>query len=193
MVRKWLVSTLAVVALAAASAGTARAQVFTPTFQSPRLTNDIGVYLSDADPGDLSIEGIWRGGPLGLRVGLVDAGDDLLSIGGELRSPLLLAGAPVSLAFTAGAQALIGDAEAFGVQGGLSAGYTFNSPGLAVTPYIHPRIGLINGFAEDDDLEIEVMADVGVDVEFAPRFILRFGANLGDVGADWGIGLAWRQ
>lgn len=193
MVRKWLVSTLAVAALAAASAGSARAQVFTPTFQSPRLTNDIGVYLSDADPGDLGIEGIWRGGPLGLRVGLVDAGDDLLSIGGELRSPLLLAGAPVSLAFTAGAQALIGDSEAFGVQGGLTAGYTFNSPGLAVTPYIHPRIGLVNGLREDDDLEVEVMADLGVDVEFAPRFILRFGANLGDVGADWGIGLAWRQ
>ncbi|HEV2736663.1 MAG TPA: hypothetical protein VGV85_17580 [Longimicrobiaceae bacterium] len=193
MARKWLVGTLAVAALAAASAGSARAQVFTPTFQSPRLTNDIGVYLSDSDPGDLSLEGIWRGGPFGLRVGLVDAGDDLLSIGGELRSPLLLAGAPVSLAFTAGAQALIGDAEAFGVQGGLSAGYTFNSPGLAVTPYIHPRIGLINGLPEDDDLEVEVMADLGVDVEFAPRFILRFGANLGDVGADWGIGLAWRQ
>ena len=38
----------------------AAAQVFTPTFTSPRLVDDLGIYLSDG-PGDLALEGIWRG------------------------------------------------------------------------------------------------------------------------------------
>ena len=193
MGRSWLARALVLLGLLGLSAGSARAQVFTPTFMSPRLTNDLGIYISDFDPGDLALEGIWRGGPLGLRVGLVDAGDDLLSVGGEFRHPLQLTGAPVSLAFTAGAQALVGDADAFGFQGGLTAGYTFLTPGMAFTPYIHPRIAFVDGFAEEDDFETEVMAEIGADLEFSPRVIFRFGANLSDVGADWGIGLAWRR
>lgn len=191
MVRSWLFRMAGVLGLATLAVGPAQAQVFTPTFMSPRLTNDLGIYISDF--GDLGIEGIWRGGPLGLRVGLIDAGDDLLSVGGEFRHPIALVGAPLSLAFTAGAQGLIGDADAFGFQGGLTAGYTFLTPGMAFTPYIHPRIAFVDGFAEEDDFETEVLAEVGADFEFSPRIILRFGANLSDVGADWGIGLAWRR
>ena len=171
----------------------ARAQVFTPTYMSPILLNDLGAYLSDG-PGDLTVEGIWRGGPLGLRVGFVDTdGDDLLSVGGELRSPIALATAPLGLAFTAGAQGLIGDADAVGLQVGLSAGYRFLSPGLALTPYLHPRVAFINGFARDDDFESDVLADVGVDVEIPENLVFRLGLGLSDETADWGIGLAWRR
>lgn len=170
----------------------AEAQVFTPTYQSPRLINDLGVYLSDG-PGDLAIEGIWRGGPLGLRVGFVDAAGGLLSIGGELRNPLPVTGAPLGLAFTAAAQGLIGgDDNAVGLQGGLTAGYTFRPQGAAFTPYIHPRLGVINHFGSED-FEVDLLADVGVDVEFWNNLILRFGVSLDDVGPNWGVGLSIRQ
>jgi hypothetical protein len=63
------------------------AQMFTPTFTSPRLLNEMGVYVNDG-PGDISVEGIWRGGPLGLRVGFVDWQGGLLSLGAEYRMPM---------------------------------------------------------------------------------------------------------
>ncbi|HEX2202670.1 MAG TPA: hypothetical protein VHG91_05215 [Longimicrobium sp.] len=188
---------LAAAALTLGAAATAEAQVLTPTFQSPRTGGDIGVYVNDG-PGDLSIEGILRtrraGYDLGFHVGFADfAEDGSLMLGLDYRNPLSLAGTePLAIAFTAGAQAFVGDAEAFGAQAGLSIGYTFASPGVSFTPYIHPRIAVINGFAENDDLDLEPLADVGVDVDLSPRISLRFGANLGE-GADWGIGLAWRR
>jgi hypothetical protein len=173
-------------------AGAVQAQVFTPTFTSPRLTNDIGIYLSDG-PGDLAIEGIWRGGPLGLRVGFVDAADGLLSIGGEFRSPIAVAGAPFGLAWTLGGQALIGDADAAGFQGGLTAGYTFFGSGVAFTPYIHPRVGIVNTLRDNSDWDVELLADAGFDLEFSRSMILRLGLNFSDFGSDWGVGLAWRR
>jgi hypothetical protein len=173
-------------------AGAASAQVFTPTYTSPRLLNEMGIYLSDG-PGDLGVEGIWRGGPLGLRVGFVDAAGGLLSLGGEVRTPLPVTGAPLGLAFIAGAQGLIGDENAVGVQAGLTAGYTFRGTGAFFTPYMHPRVGMVGSLNGSSDMEFEVMADVGVDVEFWTNLIVRLGVSLDDVGANWGVGLAWRR
>jgi hypothetical protein len=188
--KRFLVSTLAGLALVFA-AGTAQAQVFTPTFQSPRLTNDLGLYINNG-PGDLGIEGIWRGGPLGLRVGYVDAGDGMLSVGGELRNPIRIANAPLGLAFTLGVQGLIGDNSAIGAQGGLTAGYTFTPEGVAITPYVHPRIGIVD-CGSNCDTEVKALADLGVDVEFYNNLIFRLGFALDDVGADFGFGLAIRR
>jgi hypothetical protein len=174
-------------------AGTVQAQVFTPTFTSPRLLNEVGIYLSDG-PGDLTVEGIWRGGPLGLRVGFVDGWGGLLSVGGEVRTPLVIEGAPLGLAFVAGAQGVMGDASGVGVQAGLSAGYTFRGTGAVFTPYMHPRIGAVNRIGGNDDMELEIMADVGLDVEFWNNLLLRLGINFGGgPGSAWGVGLGWRR
>lgn len=173
-------------------AGTVGAQVFTPTFTSPRLLNEVGIYLSD-DPGSLTLEGLWRGGPLGLRLGFVNERGDLISVGGELRTPLPIAGAPRGLAFTAAAQGLLGDENAVGAHAGLSAGYTFVGNGLAITPYLHPRIGLVNPLGAGDDLELQLLADLGADVEFWTNLLVRVGVKLDDVGSSWGVGIGWRR
>jgi hypothetical protein len=169
----------------------AQAQIFTPTYTSPRLVDEFGITVSDA-PGSLAIEGIWRGGPLGVRVGYADAADGLLSIGGELRSPVLIEDAPLGLAFTAGAQGLIGDGNAVGLHGGLSAGYTFMTPGIGFTPYLHPRLGFVNDRGMDS-FEVRALADVGVDAEFYNNLLVRLGVSLADVGANWGVGVGWRR
>ncbi|CAN5630301.1 hypothetical protein BH23GEM3_BH23GEM3_23090 [soil metagenome] len=172
--------------------GNVGAQVFTPTFTSPRLLNEVGVTVSDG-PGNLTFEGIWRGGPLGLRLGFVDGRGGLISVGGELRSPVQITGAPMGLAFTAAAQGLLGDENAVGAHAGLSAGYTFTGNGLAITPYLHPRIGLVNNLGEGDELELQLLADLGTDVEFWNNILVRVGVKLDDVGSSWGIGLGWRR
>ena len=185
--RIWLAAAVAAVA------APAEAQVFTPSYQSPVLLSDIGVYASDG-PGDVTLEGIYRTGALGLRLGFVDTdGDDLISVGGDFRSPLALSGAPLRVALTAGAQALIGEADAVGLQLGLSAGARLLGSGLAVTPYIHPRIAFINGFGPDDGFDADLIADIGADVELAEGLVARLGVGLTNETADFGLGLAWRR
>lgn len=184
-------SSMSAFVVALVMAGVAQAQVFTPTYTSPRLVNEFGVNVSD-QPGNVAVEGLWRGGPMGLRVGYADTVDGLFTIGGELRNAIPVAGAPLGLAFTAGAQGMFGDDNAYGLQTGLSAGYTIAGNGVTLTPYLHPRVGLIRDFGVDD-FEVRALADAGVDVEFYNNLLVRVGANLSDVGAGWGVGLGWRQ
>jgi hypothetical protein len=173
------------------TAASAEAQVFTPSYQAPVVMNDVGVYLSDS-PGDLALEGIWRSGPVGLRLGYVDTEPEgKLSLGGEIRVPLT---APIDIAFTAGAQGLIGgDNNALGLQAGLSLGQRFVNPGVALTPYIHPRVALIDAGGTDDDFETELLAELGLDAEFSQNLILRLSVGISDVTPNLGVGLAWRR
>ena len=125
-------------------------------------------------------------------------GNGLVSVGGEVRVPLT---APIDIAFTAGAQGLIGDTPRVGGQVGFVAGQPLPAGTFTVTPYIHPRLAIVaspggdddNGLAEDDDdVDLDVRADIGADFDFASNVSLRFGINLAE-GASWGLGLAWRR
>jgi hypothetical protein len=194
----WLVAGAAALAFAASGASTAAAQVYSPTFMAPAQSDELGVYLIDVQGGDIGLEGVWRRSlgsfDLGVRGGFYDFDSDgALTVGAELRNPLEVADIPLSLAVTAGAQAIFVDDAAIGLQAGITAGHTFVPGGATVTPYIHPRLALVDGWTDSDDgFDLEVLADIGVDVDFARGLSLRFGANLGD-GADWGLGLSWRR
>jgi hypothetical protein len=186
---------------AALLAGTAQAQVFSPPFQSPTPTSDFGLYVSDV--GSLAVEGIWRrisrGGDVGLRAGYADRGDGALMVGIELRNPVVLAGAPIGLAFTAGGQGIIGENPLIGGQVGFTAGQALPAGTFTVTPYIHPRLAVtaspgsdndgVDG--DDEEIELDVLADIGADVAFASGVSLRIDFNLTGL-ASWGLGLAWR-
>lgn len=187
---------------AALLASPSQAQVFTPPFQSPTPSSDFGVYVSDI--GDIGVEGIWRrgsrgGSDVGIRAGYADLGDGALMLGLETRNPVVLAGAPIGLAFTAAGQGLLGDGVTqLGGQVGFTAGQAIATPTFTVTPYIHPRLAVIadlddsDGIEEDNEVDLDVLADLGVDVAFPAGIILRLDLNLAD-GANWGLGLAWRQ
>lgn len=149
-----------------ATAPLLEAQVFTPTYQSPRMDNEFGVALSDGR-GGFAAERIWRGGPSGVRVGYADSVSGVLMFGGELRNPLPIVGVPLGLAFTTAAQALLREGDPIGGSAGVSAGYDFMAPGMAITPYLHPRIGFFRAFSESD-LRVRALPDVGADVEEIP-------------------------
>ncbi len=187
---------LAAALLLGASASAAHAQIFTPTFMAPQRRADVGVYLSDF-AGGLGAEGIFRFGgrsfDLGLRGGFVDVGDGALTLGAEVRSPLAVRSAPLSLALTLGAQGIFGDVDAAGFQGGLSVGHSFAAEGIVFTPYVHPRVGVLNRLGADDELDVELLADLGFDLDFRPNLSVRFGAELEGPGADWGLGISWRR
>ena len=193
--KKSIILCITTVLAGIASAPEASGQVFTPTFQPPLGGGNVGVYLSDFEQGGLAVEGIFRQGgrpyDLGFRIGIADVDDAAFILGADLRNPLQLGTAPLDVAFTAGGQALLGERDGFGFQAGLSVGSTFGAQGFLFTPYIHPRIALVNDYRpNEDELQLDVLADLGVDVAF-PNFILRFGVNLGKF-ADWGIGVAFR-
>lgn len=197
----WTLRGAAALVMLLATSAVVEAQIFTPTYMPPRgVGGELGLYVSDG-PGDLGIEGIWRqsGGTydLGLRVGFADVPDGALMVGGEIRNPIQLAGAPIGLAFTAGAQGVLGgEVNGVGVQAGFSAGHTFVPGNFNVTPYLHPRLALVRPIRLSDadaDFDVEVLAELGVEMEFQSNLLLRLGIDLGGESADWGLGLSWRR
>lgn len=181
---------LALVLVVLCAAGGASAQVFTPTYLSPQVRNDIGVYLSDG-PGNLAIEGIWRGGPIGIRLGYVDASDGLLSLGGAYFRAVQVEDESLELLATLGAQGLIGEGGGGGAQAGVSAGYTFLPGGIPVTPYLHPRVALVDALGEEG-LAVEALAEVGAEVVVSPQWVARLSVGVSGVGANVGFGVAVR-
>jgi hypothetical protein len=168
-------------------------QVFTPSYMAPQPGGDTGIYISDG-PGNFAIEGIMRrhfgAYDLGFRLGVAGGDNARLLVGGEYRMPLALA-APLDFAVTAGAQGMLGDGNRSGAgfQGGLSIGARLPTTGVAITPYLHPRFGLVN--RSPGGTEATVLADLGVDFGF-PNLIFRIGFGFGDPTASWGMGFAWR-
>ena len=192
--RKWIAGSVVAMAMVGSLAGRLEAQVFTPTFMAPRQSSDIGLYLSDG-PGEFSIEGILRRNfgsyDLGFRAGLADTEDLTLLVGADLRHPVAPE-APIDLSVTGHAQGAFGDGSGAGFLLGLALGYTFVAPGLAFTPYLHPRVGAVEGLY-GDEFDLELLADLGFDLRLSQSLDIRLGITFEDRhGAEFGIGLAWR-
>lgn len=187
--RSWTLAAAAAVL----SAAPAAAQIFTAPFQSPTPRNDFGVYVSSL--GNLAIEGMWErpaqgGSAMALRAGYADWGGGSLLLGLQIKNPVVLAGAPIGLAFTAGGQAALGGENGAGAQVGFTAGGAIPSPDVVITPYIHPRLAVVSWPGREEDLSFRVLADIGLDLDLASGMSIRVGANLGD-GAAIGVGLAF--
>jgi hypothetical protein len=197
---------LAAAAALAAAPTAARAQSwFTPSFQPPVIsTRDYTIAVS-ANAGTAALfqwrEGLNTASHFGLEGGLVDTdadGGTKLLLGGSYAYQLTRANAdqPLDLLFTAGAGLSVGDgADVVRLPVGVSVGHRFAlEGGLAITPYVHPRLSLdlysgTGDNGEDTDLSIDF--DLGANFELTRQVALR--ASLVVSGArrsdDVGFGL----
>jgi hypothetical protein len=199
----------AVAALALAPLATAGAQTFYPSFQPPIIVGrEYNVAVADGDIGT-SLLFQWREGwspvsQLSFDVGVLDpdarGADVQLLLGGTYARQLARSSAdlPLDLLLTVGADALMGDTFLLDVPVGISVGHRFPlEGGLAITPYLHPRVALQYcsecGPDGDSDTDLGVAFDLGANFEVSPRLSLRASFLFGDDDADAiGFGVAWR-
>lgn len=186
----------AVVLFSLLVASEARAQYDTPSFLPPRPGDDIGIYLSDVEGADFSLQGIWRQGGnlnLGVRLGYLDRSNDgAIVVAAESWGLVARAGnqLPVDLAWTLGVGAAFDDNTVLEVPLGLTIGRVLQLDGLTLQPYGHPRIALFIAPDSGDEVDLRALFDLGVDAVVSDSWKLRVGATLGAIDAA-GIGLAY--
>jgi hypothetical protein len=209
--RRGVAVCLALAALAAPpAASAARAQSwFTPSFQPPAVSTRDYTFAVSANFGTTALfqwrEGLGPRSHFGLEGGLVDSDGDggtKLLVGGSYAYQVTRARAeqPLDLLFTVGAGLSVGDgADVVRIPVGLSVGHRFPlEGGVAITPYVHPRLSLdlFNGTGDDgEDADLAIDFDLGANFELTRQIALRASVLVsGAAGSDdlgFGIGLTY--
>ena len=182
-----------------------------PSFQQPRVVDrEYNFLVADGGDAGTTFAFQWREGvslrdQLSLDVGLADPdfGDTKFLIGGQYAHQLVTSSAqvPFDLLLTAGVNGAFGDGSLLRIPVGVSFGRRFPlEGGLAITPYVHPRISLDvcgSNCGGGDRSDVSLDFDLGANFDFTPQFALRFSALF--TGSDndlwdnaFGLSLAWR-
>jgi len=177
-----------------------------PSFQPPRLVSrEYNFGLADAEGAGTSLVFQWREqtGPktqFSFDVGIADTegqNSDLVAFGGiglAQRLGSATSEVPLDFLLTGGIYLAIGPDFFFRLPIGLSLGHRFDLDGLAITPYIHPRVSL--DFCDDcGGSDIGLTFDLGASFEVSRTVAIR-GAIIFS-GSDtfdndgFGISVAW--
>ena len=171
-------------------AAPARAQVAwdAPIMVSPGTTAGWGIYLVDAEAGDgIGVLGTWRQGRQGFRIGLAEGrDDDLAGFGGVDVSGGLFDASddfPMDAVWLVGAGLGLGDAVLLSFPLGLSFGRVVDVQDVRLNPYFAPRVVVDAWLGDDtpeDELDLQLALDVGLDISLSPSWSVRFGGTLGD-------------
>lgn len=165
-----------------------------PSFMPSHPVDELGVFVLDPPFSDIGVMGLWRqSGDLGLgvRAGLLDREFDgtAFVVGSEFFTPLLRAtrGSPLEALLVLGAGATFEEGILARLPLGVSIGARLeNAAGeAAITPYVHPRVGL-EILADDDDsvTEVAFMVDFGLDVQVTRAVTVRAAYTLVTGGVD---------
>ena len=182
-----------------------------PSFQQPRVVDrEYNFLVADGGDAGTTFAFQWREGvsvrdQLSLDVGLADPdfGDTKFLLGGQYARQLVTSSAqvPFDLLLTAGVYGAFGDGSLVRLPVGVSIGRRFPlEGGLAITPYVHPRISLdicASSCGGGDRSDVSLDFDLGANFDFTSQFALRFSALF--TGSDndfwdnaFGLSLAWR-
>jgi hypothetical protein len=195
-------------AIAATSSRALSAQAWNyPSYQPPTIVDREFNGGVSASGGTVFLfqwrEAVTQSAMMSVDLGLADpkgVGATKALIGGNYMMPLARARAdqPLDLLFTAGAGVAIGDGSLFRVPIGVSVGHRFPlEGGLAITPYVHPRLSLdfCDRCARRD--EVSLNFDIGANFELTPQLALRASAMFTGSNATaeqnaFGLSLAFR-
>jgi hypothetical protein len=191
----------------AATPAISRAQAwFYPSFQVPNTTDRDYTFGVGGGPGTAFVfqwrEGLDAINQLSLDAGLADPdgpSNTKIFVGGQYGRQLTRAtkDQPLDLLFTAGLGVAAGDGpDIIRIPVGLSVGHRFPlEGGLAITPYVHPRISF-DSYTGDrgeggDRHRLTLDFDLGGSFEITPQLALRASVLFsgGDGGTDTGIGV----
>lgn len=199
-------SFLCAAALVAAPA-TSRAQAwFYPSFQVPNTTDRDYTFGVSGGAGTAFVfqwrEGLDAINQLSLDAGLADPdgpSNTKIFVGGNYGRQLTRAtkDQPLDLLFTAGLGLAAGDGpDVIRIPVGLSVGHRFPlEGGMAITPYVHPRISFDSYTGDRDEggdrHRLTLDFDLGGSLEITPQLALRASVLFsgGDGGTDTGIGV----
>lgn len=205
MNRLRLAVTLSVALLIPSIAAQAQAWSY-PAFQPPRITNrEYNFGLANSDNGGTTLVFQWReqGGPVSqfsFDVGIADPegqNSDIVAFGGVAFAKKLGSAStdvPFDFLLTAGAYLAVSNDFFFRLPVGVSLGHRFDLDGMALTPYLHPRVSL--DFCNDcGGSDIGVTFDLGANFEVSRTLAIRaavmFGGSDSIDGDGFGLSLAW--
>jgi hypothetical protein len=171
--------------------GSARAQLAwdSPMLMPPQVGEGIGVFLMDAAYGRLGVMGtyhsdLWN---FGARAGLAEGRSGDLGLFGGIDFHGLITRStdefPLDIDWVFGAGLGIDHGVLVSLPLGLTVGHTFPTQDATFLPYITPRV-ILDGcidcdrFSDDDNVDLDFAVDVGLDLRFDPRFLIRFGVTV---------------
>lgn len=204
---KRIVLASAALILAAASPASAQAWAY-PSFQPPRIsTREYNFGVANADARGVTLVFQWReqSGPrsqFSFDLGIADTDDrdtDLIAFGG-IAAAMRLSDAtqdvPLDFLLTGGIYLAVGGGTFFRLPVGVSIGHRFDlDGGMALTPYMHPRISLDMCGSCNGRSELGLTFDLGLAFEVTRTLAVRGAALFSGTdsfdGDGFGISLAW--
>ncbi|HET7585527.1 MAG TPA: hypothetical protein VFK13_11505 [Gemmatimonadaceae bacterium] len=186
-----------------------------PSFQIPEITvREFNFAVADGGDAGNSLVAQWREGISSATQLTFDAGfadpdgrdNSHFVLGGGVAHQLTRAtqDMPLALVFTAGLYGAFGDpTNIFRLPVGVSVGHRFGTQsGVAITPYVHPRLSLdfcsSDRFCGGDDSDLSVNFDLGSDFQLTRELAIRasvlFGSSdlFGNDDTGFGISVAWK-
>lgn len=165
-----------------------------PAFQAP-VASHRDFTAGVAAGGGATLVGQWRealrpGAHWQLEAGIADSrgADPLLFAGGGIGKELLRGRAdqPLDLLLTAGLGVAVGSGTTWRLPVGVSAGHTLSlDEGMAITPFVHPRLSLdgCGRCRRDDDSQLTLGVDVDLGAQWRVREALALTAALSFSGS----------
>jgi hypothetical protein len=161
-----------------------------PMLLPPQPVDGFGIFLMDAAGGGLGVMALYRS-PVwnyGLRGGIAESPRDNISVfaGVDYSGYITRASPdfPLDVDWVFGAGASVDGNVRISIPLGLTTGHTFRGEGATFTPYATPRV-VFDALLGDRDppptrrTRLDVVVDLGLDLDITRAFLIRFGATIG--------------